>query len=56
MGICRWEDYQFVLPRTLIEDVLQDLHSSVIAGHLRMAKTLQKVQKRFYWVGKKEYV
>ena len=59
----RWESadgnttrWRFVLPRSLISDVLQDLHSSVMAGHLGMTKTLQKVQERFYWVGMKEDV
>lgn len=48
--------YRYVLPKSLIPNVLHDLYSSVIAGHLGMTKTLHKVQERLYLVGMKEDV
>ena len=59
----RWESedwkttkWRFVLQRTLIADVLKDLHFYVMASHLSMDKALQKMHERFYWAGMKEDV
>ena len=52
----RWENevdslptYQLILPKTLKDEVLTELHSCITAGHLGVNKTLFKVRKRFYW-------
>ena len=48
--------WQIVLPASLREEVLLQLHDHVTAGHLGQHKTLAKVRQRFYWHGLKEYV
>ncbi|KAL5517079.1 hypothetical protein EMCRGX_G002548 [Ephydatia muelleri] len=56
----QWEDIpgggmnkhlQLVLPSAWIPDVLYGCHNSIIAGHLGVRKTLEKIQHRFYWPG-----
>jgi transposase InsO family protein len=42
---------QVVLPRSMRNDVLQQLHSDPTAGHLGTFKTLERVKQRFYWIG-----
>jgi len=32
-------------------EVLYQLHDTPTAGHLGIAKTLQRVRQRYYWVG-----
>ena len=59
--LCRiWEDIpsgvanrhlQCILPRTLVNHALEQLHSSPIGGHLGIRKTAEKVQCRSYWPG-----
>ena len=34
---------------SLVPEVLSGLHDSPVGGHLGVKKTLQKVQRRFYW-------
>ena len=41
---------QLVLPRSLRQEVLQELHDTRTAGHLGRAKTLGRIRQRFYWV------
>ena len=41
---------QLVVSASLREKVLQELHGSVTAEHLRIAKTYGRVQQRYYWV------
>ena len=36
--------------------ILEALHNHAIAGHLGIAKTLKKVQERFYWPGQRRTV
>ena len=39
-----------VLPASLVSEVLSGLHDSPVRGHLGVnKKTLEKVQRRFYW-------
>ena len=45
-GTSSWT--QLVLPRSLREEVMQEMHS---AGHLGEEKTLHKIKERFYWPG-----
>ena len=42
---------QLLVPRSLREEVLTDLHEGVLGGHLGVDKTLARVQERFYWPG-----
>ena len=42
---------QLVIPPTLREEVLRELHSGALEGHLGEEKTLLKVKERFYWPG-----
>ena len=41
--------WQIVLPKTLHRHVLHQLHNTPTAGHLAVAKTLNRVRERFYW-------
>ena len=42
---------QLVVPRSLREEILQELHAGVLGGHLGEDKTLLKIRERFYWPG-----
>ena len=61
----RWEDagggglnkcFQLVIPPSLVPTVLAELHDSPTAGHLGVGKVLEKVRRRFYWVGQRRDV
>ena len=41
---------QLVVPKTLREPILRELHSTITAGHFGVAKTIGRVRERFYWV------
>ena len=43
--------WQLLLPKTLRQEALHQLHNSITSGHLSVSKTLGKVRERFYWVG-----
>ena len=52
----RWEStagdtitWQLILPESLRNEVLLQLHNKKTAGHLGLAKTVQRVKQRFYW-------
>lgn len=49
----RWLWYrtrlQLVLPYLLVPDILSSLHDAPSTGHLGVTKTVERVQKRFYW-------
>ena len=47
---------QLVVPKTLRDEILHQVHNSVLSGHLGRKKTLQKLLQRFYWFGVKEDV
>ena len=54
----RWEsddgkekNWKIVLPRSLRQNILEELHSSNTGCHLGMNKLLHKTQQRFHWVG-----
>ena len=40
---------QFVVPKALRPEILQQMHNSVLSGHLGWKKTLEKLLQRFYW-------
>ena len=42
---------QLVIPHSLREEILQELHAGVLGGHLGEDKTLLKIRERFYWPG-----
>ena len=41
--------WQLVLPKELRQDMTQRLHSDPTSGHLGKTKTLDRVQRRYYW-------
>ena len=52
----RWESekgdritWQLVLPKELRREITQRLHSDPTSGHLGKNKTLDRIQRRFYW-------
>ena len=47
---------QLVVPRQAREEILQDIHGGVVAGHLGEKKTLSRLKERFYWLGQSEEV
>ena len=42
---------QFVVPRSMHSELLQQVHNSLLGGHLGQKKTREKVLQRFYWSG-----
>ena len=42
---------QLVVPASLREEVLQELHAGVTGGHLGEEKTLSRLRERLYWPG-----
>ena len=42
---------QFVVPRSMHSEILQQVHNSLLGGHLGQKKTREKVFQRFYWSG-----
>ncbi|KAJ8912158.1 hypothetical protein NQ315_006122 [Exocentrus adspersus] len=47
-------NYQTILPRKRVPEVLQAVHSGVGGSHIGINKTLNKVRERFYWLGMHE--
>ena len=41
--------YQLVVPLSLRNVILEQLHNLRIVGHLGIARTLARVQERYYW-------
>ena len=42
---------QLVVPHTLREEIMRELHSGALEGHLGVEKTVSKIKERFYWPG-----
>ncbi len=45
---------QMVVPRSLRNDVLHQMHNSILSGHLGQKKTREKVLQKYYWFGIRE--
>ncbi|KRX25002.1 hypothetical protein T07_7426 [Trichinella nelsoni] len=45
-----------VIPRTRVPEVLDLIHNHPTGGHLWVAKSLEKIQQRFYWPQQREDV
>ncbi|GBN20779.1 hypothetical protein AVEN_109186-1 [Araneus ventricosus] len=43
---CQW---QLILPRSRIQEVLQETHDSTSGGHFGIMKTLRRIRELFYW-------
>lgn len=46
-GKTKW--LQLILPSELRQEVMKEIHSGVISGHLGEQKMLNQLQERFYW-------
>ena len=46
--------YQLLTPRKMKEDVLKQMHNSIVSGHLGNKKTKEKIKQRFYWFEMRE--
>ena len=42
-------EWHLVIPKSMRENIMEALHSSLVAGHLGVKKTLHKIRARFYW-------
>ncbi|GBM99991.1 hypothetical protein AVEN_77589-1 [Araneus ventricosus] len=40
---------QLILPKSRIQEVLQETHDSASRGHFGIMKTLRRIRERFYW-------
>ena len=47
---------QFLVPRTLREEIIKQMHNCVLSGHLGAKKTREKLLQKFYWFGVREDV
>ena len=43
--------YQLIPPRSMRQDLIRLAHTGITGGHLGPRKTLDQVQRRFYWCG-----
>ena len=50
------EFLQILLPKSLREEILTELHAHVRAGHLGSMKTMEKVKRRCYWYDYKVFI
>ena len=55
---CKYEDVcghqsrqQLIVPHTLRDEIMLELHSGALEGHLGVDKTIAKIKERFYWPG-----
>ncbi len=48
-GVSRF--LQLVVPQVLQEEVLKELHTGIVGGHLGEDKTIAQLKERFYWPG-----
>ena len=48
------EHTQLIVPRKLRDEIEQQMHSSLLSGHLGKCKTMERVIQHFYWFGVRE--
>lgn len=48
-GTQSWQ--QSVVPHTLRDEIMEQLHAGALEGHLGIDKTVTKIRERFYWPG-----
>ncbi|MEW8544524.1 MAG: integrase zinc binding domain-containing protein, partial [Candidatus Thiodiazotropha sp.] len=48
--------FQILVPSSMRDEILIELHDHVTGGHLGSTKTMDKVRKRFYWCNYKEHI
>jgi hypothetical protein len=48
------EGLQLVVPRALHQEILKQVHDSLLGGHLGQKKTREKLKRRFYWFEQRE--
>ena len=46
--------WQLLVPRSVKKEVLHQMHSSLLSGHLGKKKTKEKALQRYYWFGIRE--
>ena len=44
-------NWVLIVPRTLRKGLIEEMHGGITSGHLGEKKTLNRLRKRFYWVG-----
>ena len=42
---------QLIVPKSLKEEIMEELHAGVVGGHLGEEKTIHQLKRRFYWPG-----
>ena len=52
----RSENNMLVVPKSMIKDVIFELHNTLTAGHLGVKRTLNRAKHRFYWYNMKNTV
>ena len=45
------ERHQLIVPRSLRDEILEELHAGVVGGHIGEEKTMAHLRERFYWPG-----
>lgn len=50
------EDAQLVVPSSMREEILKELHDSPTAGHQGVERTLQRLRERYHFPGMRRYV
>ena len=48
------EYLQFLVPRSMRQEILYQMHASLVSGHLGCKKTKMKILQRFYWYSLKD--
>jgi hypothetical protein len=48
--------HQFLVPRSMRSEILQQNHNALLAGHLGKRKTEEKILRNFYWFGLRDDV
>ena len=53
-GLCKY--YQLLIPRSLKQEVLKEVHDAKMGGHFGCRKTYEKVKQKYYWYEMKDDV